>query len=152
MARLSILCQINGGCMGCCGHDFISKEKIEEAIERNTKDFESLNPKTEQELISFMNRAHSNDLLNGVCRNLIRDEKTDKVLCPLHPALNDGNDLRVGHCQTEYLCLTAQKFEKWDDLTKERFLDFVKKKKLDRFDYSLAIDRNELVKEFEENN
>ena len=28
MAITSELCQINGGCMGCCGHDFTSKESI----------------------------------------------------------------------------------------------------------------------------
>jgi len=134
--------------MGCCGHDFISKEKIQEAIVRNTKDFKELNPKTESELLNFMNRAHCNDLLNGVCRNLIRDSKSDNILCPLHPALNDGNDLRVGHCQTEYLCLTAQKFEKWTVETQKRFLDFVESKKLGRLDFSLLMDRNELLKDF----
>ena len=37
MVTISPLCQLNGGCMGCCGHDFISKKKIKEVIDKNTK-------------------------------------------------------------------------------------------------------------------
>jgi len=142
MVKLIILCQFNGGCMGCCGHGFISKEKIKEAVKRNTIEFSNSN-----DLIKFRDRAYSRDLRFGVCRNLI--EKEGVLFCPLHPQQNSGKDLREGHCDTEYLCKTAQEFSKWGEEKQKDFLELVEKKRLDNLDYSLRIDNGTLLKEFE---
>ncbi|MBU0459388.1 MAG: hypothetical protein KKH52_01900 [Nanoarchaeota archaeon] len=146
MAKLTILCQLNGGCMGCCGHDFVSKGKIKEAVLRNTKEFKEINSEDKKELLQFRNRARENDLRFGVCRNLI--ELDGVLFCPLHPALNQ-EDLREGHCDVDHLCKTALEFAKWNKAEQKRFLLFVKSKKLDNLDYSLMMDNNLLLEEFD---
>ena len=132
--------------MGCCGHDFISKQKIKEAIDQNTKEFNSSNPQTEEKFIQFRDRRQSMDLRDGVCRNLI--EEKGCFLCPLHPARHQGKDLRIGHCDTNYLCKTAKKFEHWDDDLKKEFLRFISNKNLDNVTYSMKMDDNSLLREF----
>lgn len=149
MTNFSTLCQLNGGCMSCCGHDFISKEKIKEAINQNSKEFESSNPKTEKEFLKFRDRRPTNDLRNGVCRNLI--EQNSSFFCPLHPARLE-KDLRLGHCDINYLCKTAKEFERWSDDKKLTFIYFIESKNLDNLDYSLRIDNGSLLKEFNDEN
>lgn len=146
--RFTQLCQLNGGCMGCCGHDFISKEKIKLAIKKNTLEFEHAHPQTEIELLNFRDREHCMNLRSGVCRNLI--EKDNQIFCPLHPDKNKGKDLRIGHCDINHLCKTAQEFESWEEKKQEQFLTFIKNKTLDNIDYSMAMDKNLLLKEFEQ--
>ena len=141
----SPLCQLNGGCMGCCGHDFESKEKIKQAIFKNNLEFKHANPKTEEELILFRDRRPSRDLRNGVCRNLI--EKDGCFICPLHPAQR-GKDLRLGHCDIEYLCKTAKLFEQWTEKKKKNFIALIENKKLDHIEYSIRMVNNDLLKEF----
>lgn len=141
MQIISLLCQLKGGCMGCCGHGFVSKEKIKEAITLNTKEFSHISS-----LEVFRDRAYSSDLRYGVCRNLI--EEKGCFFCPLHPARNNGKDLREGHCNINYLCKTAKEFEGWEDGIKEKFLKFIENKVLDNISYSLAIDSGELLSEF----
>ena len=148
MAPFTILCQLNGGCMGCCGHGFGPKEKIKETILQNTAEFRQMKPCSEEELIKFRDRAHQWDLPNGVCRNLI--EENGQFLCPLHPARNGGKDLRESHCDINHLCQTAREFNLWGQEMKERFVEFVKKKNLDNLDYSVMIDNNSLLKEFKQ--
>tara|TARA_Y100000031_G_scaffold128290_1_gene146536 strand:- start:93 stop:518 length:426 start_codon:yes stop_codon:yes gene_type:complete len=139
MAKLSLLCQVNGGCMGCCGHDFKSKAKIKEAIKRNTKEFSFF-----ENLQEFRDRAEARDLRFGVCRNLI---EKDKLLCPLHPSLN-SIDLREGHCDVNHLCNTAREFAEWSSSKQEKFLSFIKSKELDNIEYSLMMDNGKLLEEF----
>ena len=141
----TILCQLNNGCMGCCGHDFISKEKIKEVVEKNSKEFKFRNPQSEEEFIKFRDRTHSTDLHHGVCRNLI--DEVVKLLCPLHPHKR-RNDLRVGHCNINYMCETAKKFEKWDEEERRKFISFIEEKNLDHLDYSIQMDNDSLLKEF----
>ncbi len=148
MATLSILCQLSGGCMGCCGHDFISKEKILEAIKFNTKEFKFVNLEKESSLINFRDRARPSNLRHGVCRNLIN--KDGKLLCPLHPSLNKGKELREGHCDVNYLCKTAKEFQYWYEEKQQRFLNFINDKNLDNVSYSIKMDKGTLLKEFEE--
>ena len=143
----SILCQQNGGCMGCCGHDFISKEKIKEAIRKNTLEKNHHNPKTKEEFVAFRARSHSQHLRAGVCRNLV--EEKGCVLCPLHPTKHE-EDLRIGHCDVNYLCKTAKEFETWDETTQMAFLYFIQNKELDNLDYSLKMDNHSLLQEFKE--
>jgi len=146
MTNFSILCQHNGGCMGCCGHDFGSKKNIKLSIAMNTKEFEVMNPQSDPEKMRFRDRFYIMDLRNGVCRNLI--EVKDKFFCPLHPACNGGRDLRQGHCDTAYLCQTAKQFDVWDEDRKRKFLKFIDKQKLGNLDYSIKIDDGSLIKEF----
>jgi len=134
--------------MGCCGHDFLGKSKIEEAIKKNTLEFKEANPQTEEEFLVFRERRHPDDLRNGVCRNLI--EENGKLLCPLHPARHEGKDLRVGHCDVNYLCKTAKTFATWSAERKTRFVKFVEEKKLDNITYSVLMDKNKLLTEFVE--
>ncbi len=133
--------------MGCCGHDFISEEKINDAIRLNTKEFQNKNPQTEQHYEEFRDRTHKNNLRHGVCRNLIKEN--DCILCPLHPARH-GKDLRENHCDTSYLCKTAKQFAKWDEHTQRAFIYFIESKQLNNIQYSLAMDKHTLLKEFQQ--
>jgi len=135
--------------MGCCGHDFISKQKIEEAIKKNNLEFNQLNPKTEEELIQFRDRAYSMNLRNGVCRNLIKEK--GKVFCPLHPVLNN-KELRRGHCDINYFCKTAKEFEKWSEKKQRDFVKFIENKKSDNITYSMKMDDSSLLEEFSKQN
>ena len=146
MPRLSPLCQLNGGCMGCCGHDFPSRDKIAEAIQQNTNEFLQINPHTEEEFLSFRNRRPAMDLRQGVCRNLVREKGC--TLCPLHPLRHQHKDLRLGHCDVDYFCATAEAFETWDEGRKKAFVEFVTGKKQDNLIYSMKMDRGELMNEF----
>lgn len=147
MAKISVLCQLNGGCMGCCGYDFLSKEKIDQAICTNSMEFETSCPKTEQQFLQFRDRKMPMDLRDSVCRNLIKKEEL--IFCPLHPTIHNGKDLRKNHCDTDFFCKTAEEFEKWEEETQKLFLSFIKEKRLDSIDYSLKMDEGLLLKEFE---
>ncbi len=144
--NLTPLCQINGGCMGCCGHDFLSKEKIKEAIRLNTIEFENKSPRVKAQFIKFRDRNHPSNLRSGVCRNLIK--KNSQLFCPLHPTLHGGDDLRKNHCDIYHLCKAAKEFSQWDKDKQNHFLKFVKSKNLDHLDYSMKMDNNELLDEF----
>lgn len=146
MVKLSILCQLKDGCMGCCGHDFLSKEKIKEAVRENTEEYEAVGPKREGEFLAFRDRIFPDDLLNGVCRNLV--EEKGKLICPLHPLRHNGKDLRKGHCDINYLCKAAKEFAGWDKRKRERFLQFLRDKKVDSIDYSLKMENNSWLEEF----
>jgi len=136
-----ILCQFNSGYIGCCGHDFGSLKEIENTLKRNTAEFRKA--KTLEE---FRDRAGKWDLRHGVCRNAVMIN--NKVFCPLHPARNNGKDLRKGHCNINYLCETAKKFQKWPKTKQKQFLQFIKEKKLSPVEYSVKVDNGELLKEF----
>ena len=140
------LCQLNGGCMGCCGHSFGSKQEVKEAIRKNTAEFLLIEPQNDADLIRFRDRALAMDLRAGVCRNLI--EKEGQFFCPLHPRQNSGRELREGHCDITHLCKTAKEFAGWDNEMQKDFLDFIRRRHLDNLDYSLKIDRGELLEKF----
>lgn len=146
MPTLSHLCQLNGGCLGCCGHDFCSKEKIKEVLSRNTKEFLLIDSRSKAELLEFRDRAESYDLRFGVCRNMI--EINGKIFCPLHPALHSGRDLREGHCEIDHLCRTAKEFANWSQDKQKQFLQFIGDKQLDNIEYSVQMDNNGLLREF----
>ena len=148
MATSSILCQLNGGCMGCYGHNFFSSQKIEEAINENSREFRFLHPQTREELVKFRERFPKTCLHEGVCYNLVR--KNGQILCPLHPSLNNGKDLRERHCDIDHLCDTAVQFNSWNNEKQTQFLLFLETKKLDNIGYSLMIGNNSLLMEFNE--
>jgi hypothetical protein len=143
--NLTPLCQINGGCMGCCGHDFVSKEKIQETVRLNTIEFNEINPRVKAQFMKFRDRAHPSNLRNGVCRNLI--EKGGNIFCPLHPTLHD-EDLRRNHCDIKHLCGTAKKYAEWNQDKQEKFISFVANKNIDNLEYSMGMDKGTLLKEF----
>ena len=145
--KLTMLCQINGGCMGCCGHDFLSPEKIKEAIRLNTIEFNELKPKVYAQFIKFRDRNYPSDLRYGVCRNLI--EHDGQIFCPLHPTLHEERDLREGHCDIHHLCKTAKAFVTWNNKKKEKFIDFVASKRMDNIEFSMKMDDSSLLEEFE---
>lgn len=140
----SPLCQLNGGCMGCCGHDFGTKEQIVQAIKSNTHEFKQANPQTEIEFTKFRDRRPSSDLRDGVCRNLV---ETNCIHCPLHPAIH-GKDYRIGHCNVNYLCKTAREFAIWDKKKQNKFIKFIESKQLDNIEYSVQMDNGKLMQAF----
>ena len=145
MSIISPLCQLKGGCMGCCGYDFPSKEKIKEVIEKNTNEFNKSSPKTKKELLEFRDRKHPFDLKNGVCRNLIK--KNECLFCPLHPKLNK-EDLRISHCDINYLCKTAKEFAKWDKDKQKKFIEFINRQELTNIEYSIRMDKGMFLEMF----
>ncbi|HLC90517.1 MAG TPA: hypothetical protein VJI15_02010 [Candidatus Nanoarchaeia archaeon] len=143
----SPLCQMNGGCMGCCGRNFGSPEQIKEAITKSTAEFTHAHPQKRTEFLHFRDRYHVDNLNHGVCRNLI--EEKGCFLCPLHPARHK-EDLRIGHCDVNHLCATAKEFATWHIRKQDTFIDFIATKNLTNIDYSLKMVKGELLKEFME--
>ena len=133
--------------MGCCGHTFPSVKKVQRAVEKNTEEFLAAAPKTKEEFLQFRDRRRPMDLRHGVCRNAVSLHGC--VLCPLHPARHDGDDLRQGHCDINYFCATAKKFARWTKERQDAFMRFITDKKLDTFTYSLLMDKGKLLWEFE---
>ncbi|HIH11944.1 TPA: hypothetical protein HA241_07170 [Candidatus Woesearchaeota archaeon] len=146
MAVLSPLCQLKGGCMGCCGHSFTSAIHIRQAINDNTKEFQERKPKTETEFLSFRDCYEAMDLHHGVCRNLVQEKGC--FHCPLHPARHNDKDLRINHCDVDYLCPTARSFATWDKKRQDHFLQFIEKQDVDNVTYSIKMDNGEMLKEF----
>ncbi len=137
-----ILCQFNGGCMGCCGYRIKNVELAEKAIYENTLEF-----KKYKNLEVFRDRNFKSALRYGVCLNVVRIN--GNIFCPLHPKRNNGIDFRKGYCLVNHFCKTAKKFSKWNEKKQNKFLNFIKSKNLDAIEYSLMIDRGILLKEFQ---
>ncbi|MBW2998869.1 hypothetical protein KY321_04990 [Candidatus Woesearchaeota archaeon] len=140
------LCQIEDlklHCMGCCGHDFKSREEVEAAIKKNTESFHRAKDKKKWAL-----RSPGYVRPCGICYSIILDGY--KAYCPLHPSKNQGKDLRDSDCDLNYLCKTFKLFNTWDEKKQQKFLDFLKSKKLDWYEYSTGMDQDTLLKEFEE--
>jgi hypothetical protein len=137
-------------CMGCCGNNYTNREELTEGIKKNTKEYHSYSSKKE-----FMKRSHADSVRkSGVCRNVIfSDKKETKVMCPLHPAFNEANeakDLRENHCDIYYLCKAAFCFSMWNEKKKNKFIEFIKSKKPDWYEFSMGMDSDAFLNEFEE--
>lgn len=140
------LCQIeemNLSCMGCCGHDFKTREELEEALRKNTLTYKEAKDKKE-----WGRRSPNFVRPCGLCYNIIKVD--NKVFCPLHPSRNDGEELRDADCEFDYMCETFKKFKLWDEDKQKAFIEFLKPKKLDWYEYSMGMDSSSLLKEFEE--
>ncbi len=142
----SNVCQIgNLTCFGCCGRNYKTRKEVVDRIIKNTKEYEEHIEKGKQ-LSEFINRY--NDVHHsGVCHNVIL--KHNKVFCPAHPELNKGNDIRIGYCDIHYLCKAAFCYKQWSDDKKKKFVEFIKNKNLDWFEFSIGMDNDSLLKEFE---
>lgn len=145
MATGSFLCQLNGGCMGCCGRRMRSPEKIQQAIQQSTRELQERNPQSKADFIHFRERYHVDNLHHGVCRNLV--EEKGCLVCPLHPARHK-EDLRIGHCDADYLCPTAMESNTWHKKKQDDFIQFIAAKGLNNIEYSLKMQKGELLKEF----
>lgn len=139
------LCQIdelNLHCMGCCGHDFTSREEVEKAIKSNTESYFKAEDKKK-----WGERSPNYVRSCGLCYNIIL--VGDKAFCPLHPLQNGGEELRDEDCDFGYMCKTFKLFKFWNEEKQIKFIDFLKTKKLDWYEYSVGMDSSSLLKEFE---
>jgi hypothetical protein len=139
------LCQYGKfSCFGCCGHDFEGKEKVLKDIWKNTKELEDI-----EDLDLFRDRYDPKVIRSsGICMNLTSFED-GKVGCPLHPELNNGDDFRDSCCDKSHMCKTFTMFRSWPADKKEAFLKFIDKKEMDNYEFSVKMDNDELLKEFE---
>lgn len=136
------LSELNLSCFGCCGHDFANKSILKRDIRINTRRFYQRLDNIEK-LKNMSKKVRK----SGICKFVIYlDGKV--VGCPLHPLLNEGVDLRKGHCDIDYVCTTNREFANWDDTTREKFIEYIRNKNLDIVDYSLGIDNGSLLRGF----
>jgi oligoribonuclease (3'-5' exoribonuclease) len=141
-----VLCQLNElglSCFGCCGNTYSHKKKLMRDVRKNTLEFEN-----KKSLKSFMSRTK--DLrLSGICANLVFED--EEFFCPGHPALHNGRDYRDidPDCHKGHLCKAYNYFQTWNKEKQQKFLDFIKSKNLDSYTYSIKMDNDSLLKEFE---
>jgi len=132
-------------CFGCCIIDNAvpSREELEDAFKRNTLAFKQF-----KNIKSFAERENTGAVLAcGICNNLVW--KNNKIICPLHPQIA-GEDMRKRtFCHKDYLCDTAERFNEWSKEKQERFLKFVKSKDPDWYTFSMNIENNSWLKEFQ---
>ncbi len=153
----SNLCQIPElglSCIGCCGGELAEKERVLEDIKKNT-----LELSTFSNLKDFINRCPPEQLRDSkICRNITFigfDKKSRNVLigCPAHPDFSgDTSDDRENHCDVVHLCKITQAFNCWDEKKKRAFFSFLEKEVktgLDWYEYSIKMDNDALLIEFE---
>lgn len=133
-------------CFGCCGFDFASRGKIENKLKEQAELWKKLGTK------KFSEREISYVEKEGICGHQVLVD--GKVFCATHPAVykNKGKDYREPRCIKEHLCKTYQEFLNWEEEKQNRFLEFLRKKNLDWYDYSIGMDNNSLIEEFEKIN
>lgn len=143
----TILCQAGRSCIGCCislRAGCPTNEELLDDLKKNTQELQK------QSVASFMGRTKREVRPSGACMNLVK-LNSKEYGCAGHPARNKGKELRdhyKGWCNKEFLCDTAELFNKWTDKQQKEFLTFLKKKKLNLVDYSLGLDSGDLLKEF----
>ena len=136
------LCQFEKfSCMGCCGHNFSSKEEVEDDLKANTEllDKEGVLVLAEQESILPC---------SGTCNKLVL--KNGKSFCGAHPMQNNGKDYREYDtlCNKTYFCKTMYWFRSLDQNEKEKFMQFLREKDLGWWEYSMGLDSGKLKEEF----
>ena len=157
------LCLFQGfSCFGCCGYDFKGKQRAADSFHKQTRQFQSY-PDTKFAKVEFRERTKFDDLNScNFCKNLIlksnqsvKEITTAKKLdlfCPLHPALNNGSDLRAGHCDTDYMCNMQIEFHNMDKHKKQKFLAWLRKRikqdDIDWYSYSVNMDTDVFYKEY----
>jgi hypothetical protein len=132
-------------CFGCCIIDDAvpSRKDLESAFKRNTLAFKQF-----KNVKDFAERSNTGEIRAcGICNNLINKNK--KILCPLHPKIA-GEDLRKRtFCFKDYLCDTAEQFNKWDKNKQKAFIKFIKSKNPDWYTFSINIENDSWLKEFQ---
>jgi len=136
------LCQLEHlSCFGCCGHSWTTKKEVLVQIGKNTQ----LYPHMSRE--GFARRGEKYLSACGACKSLIK--KGDRILCGLHPMQNEGADYRDKICEKDYLCKTFKAFLTWENKKQDRFVRFVLEKNLTNWAYSMGMDSDKFLKEFE---
>ncbi len=141
-----VLCQpkeLGLSCFGCCGNNYSNKKKLMRDIKNNTKELQNF--KSMRLFISRTKRLRP----SGICANLIL--KNGVFHCPGHPLLHNGRDYRNldSDCDKDFICKTYSLFQTWSEEKKQKFLDFLKAKNFDSFAYSIKMDSESILEEFE---
>ena len=136
------LCQYKElSCFGCCGHTWGGKREVLSQIDKNTLIYQF------STLEEFKERGRDRLSASGGCKSLIK--KDGRIVCGLHPLQHEGKDHRDKNCQKKYLCKAFKAFLEWDAAKQKRFLKFIDGKKLNNYTYSMGMDSDKLLKEFE---
>lgn len=148
-------------CYGCCGDDWTNKSDVENDVWLNSKDFKEIysdNNSSEEDLIFFKDRFARDEVSkSGVCMNLV--DFGDRCLaCPLHPKVNlvvssektvaPISDLRIGHCDVNYECSTVKFWNLMKIEQRKEFIEFLKSKDFDNYEYSMKNVSGALINEF----
>jgi hypothetical protein len=136
------LCQYKGlSCFGCCGHTWGGKREVLNQIDKNTVMYQF------STLDEFKKRSCNRLSASGGCKSLIK--KDCGMVCGLHPLQHDGKDYRDENCHKKYLCKAFKAFLEWDSDKQKKFLEFIDGKNLNNYTYSMGMDSDKLLKEFE---
>ena len=137
---LNYLCSLGKGCFGCCLKNPKCKADVMNEIKKNTAEL-----KKSKSLKKFMKRHKGYVMSSGACQNLVL-LKNGKYGCAIYGRLK--NELPSSFCYSDYLCKTAKAFNKWAPSKRKAFLKFIKNKKLSAYDFSVCMDNNALLKDF----
>jgi hypothetical protein len=143
MVSLCQLKELDLSCFGCCGNHYSNKKKLMRDIKKNTLEFD--NRKSTKDFMSRKKELR----FSGVCANLIL--KDGKFFCPGHKAIHKTMDFRDidKDCDQGYLCKTCYLFDSWDEEKQNKFIEFLKSKNMDSYAYSMRMDTDSLLEEFE---
>jgi hypothetical protein len=154
---MTSLCQnkdLGLSCFGCCGNNYTTRKDVLRDIRINTLRFEKYKerfdlPAQKEAFFGFLNAVSSDIRQSGVCKLLVYlDKKRRLVGCPLHPGQNNGKDFRDNHCEKYHQCKANFLFTKWPKQKQKLFIQFLKDKNLDFYEYSIRLDNDQLINEF----
>jgi hypothetical protein len=137
----SVLCKVPSlglSCFGCCGHHFKDKKTMHQFFANNKRTLEAYK-KAGKSYKEFMDREKKIASCGG-CYNLIKekdDRGREQYLCAVHPLRIGGDDIRVGHCDHDYLCKTAAHVNKMTADEKKLFYEFLKEQQFDSYTFSM---------------
>ncbi|MFW6285966.1 MAG: hypothetical protein ACOC16_02235 [Nanoarchaeota archaeon] len=162
------ICQmpdIKLSCYGCCGRNYTDKKDIIKDIQDNTKDFKKLILHTKFNLYNFRERFSRDSWKvkkSGICSNLVKF-RNGLYACPLHISINkiipksefrflSKKDLRWGHCDVNFKCITVEIFKKLNNNQKQQYIKWIKNLKIDSHNYSINNIQGKLIKQFLQKN
>lgn len=156
------LCRLPGlTCMGCCGLDFAkklgpsAKPEFIKGMRQSFIELEQVNNDKKK----FKELYDPEDLHDcGMCRRLVcktpgtleqlKGKKNLDITCPLHPAENDGVELRKGECDFKFMCAGQRQFHTWDDRKRQAFVAYIVSLDLDWFTYSVRMHDDTILHDF----
>ena len=143
------ICRIKQGCFGCCGTQLCkTKKEVIATVEQNTeelKQFTDLNKFRDRKGPIFPTDPKAK--ITGLCQNVTK-LKDGTYGCPLHEMQNNGKDYRERFCLPEYECPTLKIYKRWTEKTQKKFVEFLEKRYLDPFSYSIRMEKDLFLKEF----
>lgn len=154
--------EINLSCWGCCGRDFKNQKEIEKDILENTIVFNKINFPMCFNLLNFRDRFSKNSFdlkKSGICSNLVYFKKENIFACPLHKNINkligknvvfnkNKKDLRYGHCDVNYKCITVKIFENFSKKEKKDYILWIKKQNFNHYKYSIGNVNGTIIKKY----